>query len=318
MDYQIGIDQAYTRLDQFITLVFDSVSRSQVKKLISKNQVTVNGKSCKPAYKLQVSDWVHVDISDAFGNLSIQPECVEFGVIHEDTEILVVDKPANLITHPAPGVSSGTLVNGLLKRYGNRIRTLDRNGIVHRLDKNTTGVMVVAKTTSAAQHLSGQFKEHTTSRKYIALVCGTPKHQSATIDTQVHRSRQNWRKMTVTEGSGRRAITHYHVLESFDRFSLVDLTLDTGRTHQIRLHLSHIGHPIVGDPVYGGGDKRALNDASSSLVRQSFLNLGRQALHARSLEFEHPLTRERVAYCSPLPTDIQSAIMTLSNPSDFA
>jgi 23S rRNA pseudouridine1911/1915/1917 synthase len=124
--------------------------------------------------------------------------------------------------------------------------------------------------------------------------------------------------MTVTEGSGRRAITHYHVLESFDRFSLVDLTLDTGRTHQIRLHLSHIGHPIVGDPVYGGGDKRALNDASSSLVRQSFLNLGRQALHARSLEFEHPLTRERVAYCSPLPTDIQSAIMTLSNPSDFA
>ena len=157
MDYQIGIDQAYTRLDQFITLVFDSVSRSQVKKLISKNQVTVNGKSCKPAYKLQISDWVHVDISDAFDNLSIKPECVEFGVIHEDTEILVVDKPTNLITHPAPGVSSGTLVNGLLKRYGNRIRTLDRNGIVHRLDKNTTGVMVVAKTTSAVQHLSGQF-----------------------------------------------------------------------------------------------------------------------------------------------------------------
>ena len=318
MDYQIEVDQADTRLDQFITSVFDSVSRSQAQNLIRKNQVTVNGKSCKPAYKLQIDDWVRVDISDAFDNLSIQPEYIEFDVLHEDTEILVVDKPANLIAHPAPGVSSGTLVNGLLNRYGNWVRTLDRNGIVHRLDKNTTGVMVVAKTTGAVQHLSEQFKEHTTNRRYIALVCGTPKQPSATIDTWVHRSRQDWRKMMVTKGDGRRAITHYRVLESFGRFSLVDLTLDTGRTHQIRLHLSHIGYPIVGDPVYGGGEKRALNDATSSLVRQSFLDLGRQALHARSLEFRHPLTQESVIYRSPLPVDIQSVIMTLSNPSDFA
>ena len=318
MDYQIEVDHADTRLDQFITSVFDSVSRSQAQNLIRKNQVTVNGKSCKPAHKLQIDDWVRVDISDAFDNLSIQPEYIEFDVLHEDTEILVVDKPANLIAHPAPGVSSGTLVNGLLNRYGNWVRTLDRNGIVHRLDKNTTGVMVVAKTTGAVQHLSEQFKAHTTNRRYIALVCGTPKQPSATIDTWVHRSRQDWRKMMVTRGDGRRAITHYRVLESFGRFSLVDLTLDTGRTHQIRLHLSHIGYPIVGDPVYGGGDKRALNDAASSLVRQSFLDLGRQALHARSLEFRHPLTQESVIYRSPLPVDIQSVIMTLSNPSDFA
>ena len=318
MDYQIEVDHADTRLDQFITSVFDSVSRSQAQNLIRKNQVTVNGKSCKPAYKLQIDDWVRVDISDAFDNLSIQPEYIEFDVLHEDTEILVVDKPANLIAHPAPGVSSGTLVNGLLNRYGNWVRTLDRNGIVHRLDKNTTGVMVVAKTTGAVQHLSEQFKAHTTNRRYIALVCGTPKQPSATIDTWVHRSRQDWRKMMVTKGDGRRAITHYRVLESFGRFSLVDLTLDTGRTHQIRLHLSHIGYPIVGDPVYGGGEKRALNDATSSLVRQSFLDLGRQALHARSLEFRHPLTQESVIYRSPLPVDIQSVIMTLSNPSDFA
>ena len=318
MDYQIEVDHADTRLDQFITSVFDSVSRSQAQNLIRKNQVTVNGKSCKPAHKLQIDDWVRVDISDAFDNLSIQPEYIEFDVLHEDTEILVVDKPANLIAHPAPGVSSGTLVNGLLNRYGNWVRTLDRNGIVHRLDKNTTGVMVVAKTTGAVQHLSEQFKAHTTNRRYIALVCGTPKQPSATIDTWVHRSRQDWRKMMVTRGDGRRAITHYRVLESFGRFSLVDLTLDTGRTHQIRLHLSHIGYPIVGDPVYGGGDKRALNDAASSLVRQSFLDLGRQALHARSLEFRHPLTQESVIYRSPLPVDIQSVIITLSNPSDFA
>ena len=318
MDYQIEVDHADTRLDQFITSVFDSVSRSQAQNLIRKNQVTVNGKSCKPAHKLQIDDWVRVDISDAFDNLSIQPEYIEFDVLHEDTEILVVDKPANLIAHPAPGVSSGTLVNGLLNRYGNWVRTLDRNGIVHRLDKNTTGVMVVAKTTGAVQHLSEQFKAHTTNRRYIALVCGTPKQPSATIDTWVHRSRQDWRKMMVTRGDGRRAITHYRVLESFGRFSLVDLTLDTGRTHQIRLHLSHIGYPIVGDPVYGGGEKRALNDATSSLVRQSFLDLGRQALHARSLEFRHPLTQESVIYRSPLPVDIQSVIITLSNPSDFA
>ena len=318
MDYRIEIDQADTRLDQFITSVFESISRSQAQKLISENQVTVNGKSCKSAYKLQVSDWVCVDISDTFDSSRIQPECIEFGVLHEDAEILVVDKPANLIAHPAPGVSSGTLVNGLLKRYGNRVHAIERNGIVHRLDKNTTGVMVVAKTANSAQHLSNQFKARTTNRKYIALVCGTPKHQSATIDTRIHRSRRDWRKMMVTEDSGRRAITHYRVLEIFDRFSLVDLTLDTGRTHQIRLHLSHIGYPIVGDPVYGGGDKRALNDASNSLVKQSFLNLGRQALHAQSLEFEHPLTRKRVAYYSPLPADIQFVIATLLNPSDFA
>ena len=318
MDYQIGIDQVDTRLDQFITLVFDSVSMSQAKKLISKKQVAVNGKFCKPAYKLQINDCIRVDVSDTFDSLNVLPECIEFGIIHEDTEILVVDKPTNLITHPAPGVNSGTLVNGLLQRYGIQIRTLDRNGIVHRLDKDTTGVMVVAKTVNAALHLSKQFKAHTTSRKYIALVCGTPKHHSATIDTQVHRSRQNWRKMMVTTESGRRAITHYRVLESFGRFSLVDLILDTGRTHQIRLHLSYIGHPIVGDPVYGGGEKRALNDAPSPFIRQSFLSLGRQALHARSLEFEHPLTQERVSYRSPLPTDMQSAITTLSNPSDFA
>ena len=280
-----------------------SLSRTYIQKLIREGAITVNGKPSKPGYKLRDGDRVSLTIPDPRPLQTIEPEPIPLDILHEDSALIVVNKPAGMTVHPAGDAQSGTLVNALLHHCETLpgIGGVQRPGIVHRLDKDTSGVIVAAKTDHAHRHLSAQFEAHTTTRHYYAVVCGVLPNEAGTIDTHIIRSPRDRRKMTVTGTGGRHAVTHYHLLERYDRFSLLKLTLETGRIHQIRVHLSHIGHPVAGDHVYGGGYARALHDAPSVAVKEALAALNRQALHAHTLGFVHPETAGRQTFSAPMP-----------------
>lgn len=283
-----------------------SLSRTYIQKLIREGAITVNGKPSKPGYKLRDGDRVSLTIRDPRPLQTIEPEPILLDILHEDSALIVVNKPAGMTVHPAGDVQSGTLVNALLYHCETLpgIGGVQRPGIVHRLDKDTSGAIVVAKTDHAHRHLSAQFEAHTTIRHYYAVVCGIPPNETGTINARIIRSPRDRRKMTVTGTGGRHAVTHYHILERYDNFSLLKLTLETGRIHQIRVHLSHIGHPIAGDHVYGGGYARAIHDAPSAAVKEALVALNRQALHAHTLGFIHPETEDRLTFSTPMPDDM--------------
>ena len=283
-----------------------SLSRTYIQKLIREGAITVNGKPSKPGYKLRVGDQISLTLPEPRPLQTIEPEPIPLDILHEDSSLIVLNKPAGMTVHPAGDVQSGTLVNALLNHCETLpgIGGVQRPGIVHRLDKDTSGVIVAAKTDHAHRHLSAQFEAHTTTRHYQAVVCGVPPNETGTIDTRIIRSPRDRRKMTVTSTSGRHAVTHYHRLERYDRFSLLKLTLETGRIHQIRVHLSHIGHPVAGDHVYGGGYARAIHDAPSAAVKEALATLNRQALHAHTLGFVHPETEEQLTFAAPMPDDM--------------
>ncbi len=311
--YHIQTDQKGKRLDQFLISVCDGVSRTYLQKLIRGGAVTVNDNISKlPSYSLRSGDQVCLLLPDSQPLETLQPEDISLDILYEDSHLIVINKPAGMLVHPASGVNTGTLVNALLTHCTDLsgIGGVERPGIVHRLDKDTSGVLVVAKTDVVHRQLSVQFEKHTITRQYVAVVCGIPVEVTGAIDAQIARSRRDRRRMTTVENNGRRAITHYQVLESYHKFSLVQLTLETGRLHQIRVHLQHIGHPVVGDSIYGG-EQRALNDADPLPIKHALIYLKRQALHARTLQFEHPITNERLLFSAPKPADMQRLVGAL-------
>jgi 23S rRNA pseudouridine1911/1915/1917 synthase len=302
------------RLDQFLARAFPDVSRSRFQALIADGQVTVEGAVIRDrGIKLRSGNRVVVTIPEARPAMP-DAEAIPLSILHEDDAIIVIDKPAGLVVHPGAGQEDGTLVNALLAHCGDSLSGIGgvkRPGIVHRLDKDTSGVLVVAKTDAAHKSLSSQFAAHgrdgRLQRSYVAFVWGGLPKPRGSISAPLARSSANRQKIAVSQGaSAREAITHYRVEHAYGRpplVSKVQCRLETGRTHQIRVHMTHIGHPLLGDKTYGSGFAtcaRKLADEAQSALK----TLNRQALHARSLGFEHPLTGRKMVFESPLPADL--------------
>lgn len=283
--------EAGIRLDQFLATVEEVGSRSQAAKLIDSGAVTINANPAKKRHILESEDVVRVDVaSEPYA--SDEP-AVPFEVVHEDVDLLVVDKPAGLVVHPAPGNRSGTLAQALAGRAGGG--DPERPGIVHRLDKETSGLLVVAKNDAALRALQSQLKERLIRRQYTALVRGRPESATGTIDAPLGRDRRNPENIAVRDDSEREAITHFEVIEEVGARTLLHVRLETGRTHQIRVHLAAIGLPVCGDPQYGSGV-------------EGDLGLRRQFLHASELSFRHPTSGDRLSFASPLPADLAAAL----------
>ncbi len=284
------------RLDVVVAQRFPQYSRSRVALLAGRGQVLVDGTVRKPAFKLRSGQRVEV-LGPHADPISLEPEAIPIAVVHEDADVLVVNKPAGLTVHPAPGRPRGTLVNAVLAHVPalSGIAGSLRPGIVHRLDKDTSGLLVIAKTDAAYQSLVAQVGARTVTREYLALVRGTVRRDAGSIAAPIGRHPTRRTHMAVVP-RGRSALTHFEVLERFPGATLLKCRLETGRTHQIRVHLLHIGHPIVGDRTYGGA--RAAG-------------IARQALHAMRLEFTHPRSGERVAYAAPVPEDFERLLARL-------
>lgn len=285
------------RIDLYLTQQEMYPSRSQIRNLIAQGKIKVNDNPVKPSYILKNRDTIDLVLPENI-ELKIKAEAIPLDIIYEDEYLVVVNKPADMIVHPAGKICSGTLVNALLYHCQDSLSGIGgviRPGIVHRLDKNTSGLMVAAKNNSAHLDLSRQIQEHQVTKKYIALVHGNLKDDSGIIDAPIGRSLKNRKKMAVTvEGKSREAITHFKVLKRFSSYTLVEATLRTGRTHQIRVHLVFIGHPIVGDQLYGR--------------KRQGLNIHRQALHSHILGFVHPASKKNMEFSAPLPQDMQELI----------
>ena len=306
--------QEMIRLDVYITSFVENATRNKVQEAIKAGYVTVNGKKEKSSYKLLPGDDIFIELPKA-PPLEAKAEEIELNIRFEDDDIIVVNKPAGMVVHPAFGNWSGTLVNGLMHHVdelGNNDNEL-RPGIVHRLDKDTSGLIVVAKNDEALAKLSAKFAKKDVERRYWAIIWGTPPEEG-TIEGDIGRSKHDRKLMTVLpEGRGKKAVTHYKVLEFFDYLSLVEVTLETGRTHQIRVHFNSIGHNVFGDATYGGTSVRfGPNTGMRKVMFHKLLTgLGRQALHAKTLGFEHPSTGEFVSFDSELPEDFKHVLETL-------
>ena len=306
--FKISADEAGTRLDAFLASQIEGWSRARLQRLIENEDVLVNGKSSKPSYKLREHDEVEVELiapaADAFA-----PEDIPVEIVYEDDTLVVVNKAAGLVVHPAAGTPSGTLANALAYHFQHLPGggTGVRPGLVHRLDRDTSGLLVVAKTESALEHLSDQFRDRTVYKSYVALVHGRLAASSGKIDQPLARDPSNRTRMAVVRG-GRNALTLYRVRRGFDRFTLLDVELKTGRTHQIRVHLAWLKHPVVGDDTYGAGRDNTIQDAR---LRARVRSLNRQFLHAEKLGFTHPKTGEWVKFESPLPQALAELLTDL-------
>ena len=300
---------ANIRLDIFLSQKLPDLTRSRIKNLIEDGLVSLNNKSAKAGAKIKTGDQISVTIPEP-QPIKAEPEKIPLDILYEDKHIIVINKPPGLTVHPGAGRTKGTLVNALLYHCKDLsgIGGALRPGIVHRIDKDTSGVLVAAKTDKSHQFLSKQFKEHSMKRRYLALVWGVVKNDIGTIDLHIGRHVSERKKMSVRTSRGRRAVTHYKVIKRFDNFTLIEATLETGRTHQIRVHLSAIHHPVVGDPVYG---KKNMPSGLSPKLTMLLKNLKRQALHAQILGIIHPETQKYMEWTAPLPDDIKGIITAL-------
>jgi 23S rRNA pseudouridine1911/1915/1917 synthase len=315
------------RLDRVLADHFPDISRTRFQAMIADGAVSIAGETVRePRRSVKDGEVIEAIVPEPVG-AAPQAEAIPLAIVHEDSDLIVIDKPAGLVVHPAAGNWSGTLVNALLAHCGDSLSSIGgvrRPGIVHRLDKDTTGLMVVAKNDLAHRALQRQFAAHgrdgKLERAYLALAWGRPSRQSGDIRAEIGRKRTSRTKMTVVpEGSGREAATHYQVLESFDfdkgpAASLLRLALETGRTHQIRVHLAHIGHPLMGDEAYGAGF-RTFATKLPPPARAALKALNRHALHAAILGFEHPTTKTPMHFQSPLPDDMAMLLATLRGQS---
>ncbi len=277
------------RIDKYLNELMDSVSRSYIQKLLSDGNITVNGRNVKSNYKVRQEDDIRIFLPTAI-TPDIVPENIPLSILYEDDDVIVVNKPKNMVVHPAPGHYNGTLVNALLYHCAGNLSGINgvlRPGIVHRIDKNTTGSVIACKNDFAHASIAQQLKEHSIVRKYHAIVCGNLKEEEGTIHTLIGRHPGDRKKMAVVKSGGKDAITHYRVLQHFEKYTYVECVLETGRTHQIRVHMASIGYPLLGDEVYGAGKVP--------------FHLEGQCLHAKILGFCHPSTNRYIETDAPLP-----------------
>ena len=280
------------RIDKVLTSLEPEITRSQLKNLINDGHVTVNGQPVKPKYKVQAGDKISL-VKPEPQSLELTPENIPLDIVYEDDDVIVVNKPQGMVVHPAPGHPNHTLVNALL--YHSPLSTINgtfRPGIVHRIDKDTSGLLMVAKNDLAHQSLAEQLRNKTNKREYLALVYGQIKEDEGTIDAPLGRNPQDRKKQAVVK-SGRHAVTHFKVMKRYDNFTLVKCILETGRTHQIRVHMKYIGHPLVGDPLYGP---------------RKVIGKDGQFLHAALLGFKHPRTGKEMIFEAPLPENFQKML----------
>lgn len=302
--YEVTNEYEGFRIDKLISELLPDMSRSYVKKLIDDDKVIMNGKKVKASTSVSENDLIEMDIPDAIVP-EIVAEDIPLDIVYEDKDVLVVNKPKDMVVHPAAGHYSGTLVNAVMYHCGSDLSGINgvmRPGIVHRIDKNTTGSVIICKNDAAHQSIAAQLKEHSINRVYHAIVHGILKEDEGTIDKYIGRSTNDRKKMAIVkdERTGKRAVTHYRVLKRFeeDKMTYIECKLETGRTHQIRVHMSSIGHPLLGDETYGSG-------------RKSKFKLQGQCLHAKTLGFIHPTTGEYIETDAPLPEYFQHLLEVL-------
>lgn len=303
--FQIENGLAGNRLDQALQQLLPDYSRSRIQEWIRQGFVSINQQLCKPRQKVFNGDRVDLDVPEQ-ARISDSPQPVEFEILYQDEDLLVIDKPAGLVVHPAAGHQDGTLVNGLLA-HDPRLEQLPRAGIVHRLDKDTTGVMVVARNPGAHRWLVEELQARRVKREYVAIARGVVT-AGRSIEAGIGRHPRQRKKMSVQD-RGKPALTHFQVVRKFRHYSLLRLQLETGRTHQIRVHMAHINYPLLGDPVYGGR-ARVPAGVADGLIEQ-IRNFRRQALHAEKLGFVHPSKREPVEFEAPLPADFHQLLAAL-------
>lgn len=294
------------RLDQAVSQLIPELSRSRIQQWIKSGELTLNAEKTTPKQKVYLGDHIEGEITEKDETEHL-PQNIPLDIVFEDNEVIVINKPAGLVVHPGAGNPDGTLLNALLYHYPN-LQQVPRAGIVHRLDKDTSGIMVVAKTLEAQFHLVKQLQERTVKRHYTALVTGELTGGN-TVTANIGRSGNDRLRMSVTPG-GKEAITHYRILERFQGLTLIECRLETGRTHQIRVHMAHIRHPLVGDPLYGGRNR--IPKGLDTHTRETILAFPRQALHAKTLAFLHPSDNELVQFETDLPDDFLDLLDTLT------
>ncbi len=299
-EIEIEAEQQGTRIDLILSTSLAETSRSFIQKLFEKDKIKVNGQICtSKKYKVKEGDRIELLIPEP-ELLSVEAEDIPLEIVYEDEDVLVVNKPKGMVVHPAVGNYTGTLVNAVMFHCGERLSSINgviRPGIVHRIDKDTSGLLMIAKNDTAHESLSKQLAEHTITRKYQALVYHNFKNDEGTVDAPIGRDPKNRLRQAVTLQNGKHAVTHYRVLERFGAYTLVEAQLETGRTHQIRVHMSHIKHPLVGDPVYG--------------PKKHTLKVEGQMLHAKVLGFVHPVTGEYLEFDTSLPAYFEEILQSL-------
>lgn len=293
---KVKVEKNNVRIDKFLNEELD-ISRSKIQKLIKDDRILVNGKSINASYMVKEDDLIEIDDDLSF-EIHIEPEDIPIDVVYEDEYLLIVNKKSGMVVHPAPGNYSGTLVNALMGRFKLSNKDNIRPGIVHRIDKDTSGLLVVAKTDEVHDKLSEMIKNKDVERIYIALVEGVINHETGTIDAPIGRDINNRQKMMITDINSKDAITHFRVLKRYSDKTLIECKLETGRTHQIRVHMNYINHPIVNDPVYGKGKKAT--------------DFG-QMLHSKSIRFIHPITKKEIYIESELPKEFREYLENIEN-----
>jgi len=307
--------QSLLRIDKFLSVRIENTSRTRIQAASIAGNIRVNNKTVKPNYRVKPGDVVQVVLPNPPREIELIPEDIPLNIVYEDDDVVVVNKEPGMVVHPAYGNYTGTLVNALMWHFRDvpLFSTGElRPGLVHRIDKNTSGILVIAKNELALNRLSKQFFDRTTGRNYVAMVWGTPEPSKGTITGNVGRNLRDRKIMQVfTDGSqGKNAITHYRIIENFGYVSLVECRLETGRTHQIRVHFSHMKHPLFNDEEYGGDQilKGTTFAKYQQFVKNCFKILPRQALHAKSLAFDHPVTGKRLSFDSELPDDMKQVM----------
>ena len=296
--FEIQEDQQM-RLDKYLAEQFPEQTRSYLQKLIKDGEVTVNGKNVKTGYQLSKGDEVSVNIPEP-KELDVEPQKMDLDIVYEDEDVILINKPKGMVVHPAPGHTTDTLVNGLLYHCKDNLSGINgvaRPGIVHRIDRDTTGILIVCKNDMSHNSIAAQLKEHSINRRYRALVHGNLKDDTGTVEGPIGRHPIERKKMAINEKNGKPAVTHYTVLERFGNYTLIECKLETGRTHQIRVHMTSIGHPLVGDEVYGPA--------------KCPFKLQGQCLHAMILGFVHPRTGEYMEFSADLPEYFQNLLEKL-------
>jgi 23S rRNA pseudouridine1911/1915/1917 synthase len=312
MVLSVSCSDVNLRLDVYLSRKLVGCSRNYIQTLIKDGQILNNGLPVKPSYEIRNGDQIFVRLPNPEPPNLLTPQPMTLDIVHEDEDILVINKPPGMVVHPGAGHSEGTLVHGLLAHCPRLARQGAplRPGIVHRLDQQTSGVLVVAKSDMAYLDLINQFKEHTVEKHYLALVYGSFPHAGGTVTTMLGRHPADRKKMAVLQGRGREAVTHWQVKAAWEEVTLLQVTIETGRTHQIRVHLSYLQHPVVGDATYGGGKRRA-RLIKSGAVQDLLMGVDRQMLHSEVLMFRHPKTKRALIFKAPLAHDFAELLKQL-------